>query len=134
MELNSISESPNLEEMLKTTAKKLQSNSDDVIDINLEPNWNGCSLFGILLGFPCVYYYDVESSDQNCLSYAQLIQIQIFQYDRVVASFTGKSLSEALLFAEHGENMLCTKIVLNVRNNFWTQHVLPRFELGIFMY
>ena len=46
---------------------------------------------------------------------------------------TGKSLSEALLFAEHGENM-CTKIVLNVRNNFCTQHVLPRFELGIFMY
>ena len=47
--------------------------------------------------------------------------------------FTGKSLSEALLFAEHGENMFCTKIVLNVRNNFYTQHVLPRFELGIFM-
>ena len=30
---------------------------------------------------------------------------------------TGKSLSEALLFAKHGENMLCTKFVLNVRNN-----------------
>ena len=29
--------------------------------------------------------------------------------------------------------MLCTKIVLNFRNNFFTQHVLPRFELGIFM-
>jgi hypothetical protein len=43
-------------------------------------------------------------------------------------------LSEALLFAEHGENMLCTKNVLNARNNFCTQHVLPRFELGIFMY
>jgi hypothetical protein len=42
-------------------------------------------------------------------------------------------MSEALRFAEHGENMLCTKIVLNVRNNFCTQHVLPRFELGIFM-
>ena len=49
-------------------------------------------------------------------------------------SGTGKSLSEALLFAEHGENILCTKIVLNVRNNFCTQHVLPRFELGLFMY
>ena len=36
--------------------------------------------------------------------------------------YKGKSLSEALLFAEHGENMLCTKIVLNVRNNFCTQH------------
>ena len=46
---------------------------------------------------------------------------------------TGKSLSEALLFAEHGENMLFTK-VLNVRNNFCTQHDLPRFEVGIFMY
>ena len=30
---------------------------------------------------------------------------------------TYKSLSEALLFAEHGENTLCTKIVLNVRNS-----------------
>ena len=47
---------------------------------------------------------------------------------------TGKSLSEALLFAEHGENMLFTKIVLNVRNNFCPQYVLYRFELGIFMY
>ena len=47
---------------------------------------------------------------------------------------TGKSLSEALLFAEHGVNMLFTKIVLNVRNNFCTKHVLPRLELGIFMY
>ena len=47
---------------------------------------------------------------------------------------TGKSLSEALLFAEHGEIMLCTKILQNGRNNFCTQHVLPRFELGIFMY
>jgi hypothetical protein len=90
-ELRQVSEHPNLEEMLKTTVKKLQFNNkhDDVIDIKLEPNWNGCSLFGILLGFPCVYYYDVdESSDKNCLSYAQLIQIQGFQYDRVVASFT----------------------------------------------
>ena len=33
-----------------------------------------------------------------------------------------------------GESILCTKIVLNVRNNFCTQHVLPRFEFGIFMY
>ena len=45
-------------------------------------------------------------------------------------------MSEAPLFAEHVENMLCTKIVLNVRNNFCIQHVLhrPRFELVIFMY
>ena len=57
---------------------------------------------------------------------------EIFTADLTLT--TGKSLSEALLFAEHGENMLCTKNVLNVRNNFCSQHVLPRFELGIFMY
>ena len=71
---------------------------------------------------------------------------------------TGKSLSGALIFAstnpqnddrlfielqvqymkipssEHGENMLCTKNVLNVRNNFCTQHVFPVIELEVFMY
>ena len=31
---------------------------------------------------------------------------------------TGKSLSEALLFAEHGENMLCIDIVLNVKKQY----------------
>ena len=43
-------------------------------------------------------------------------------------------MSKALIFAEQGENMLCTKIVLNVGNNSCTQHVLPRFKLGNFMY
>ena len=43
---------------------------------------------------------------------------------KIVDHSTDKSLSEALLFAEHGENMLCTKFVLNVRNNFCTHHVL----------
>ena len=33
---------------------------------------------------------------------------------------TGKSLSEALFFAEHGENMLCTKIVLNLKQFLFT--------------
>ena len=43
------------------------------------------------------------------------------------AGDTGKSSSEARLFAEHGGNMCCTDIVLNVKNNFCTQHVLPMF-------
>ena len=65
---------------------------------------------------------------------------------------TGKSLSEALIFAstkpqydgrlfieskvqlyikipssEHGDNMLCTEIVLDIQNNLCTQHDLPMF-------
>ena len=43
----------------------------------------------------------------------------------LLTNIIGKSMSEALIFAEHGENMLCTDIALNVKNNFCTQHVLP---------
>ena len=66
-------------------------------------------------------------------------------------TITGKSLSEALIFAstnpqyddrlfivlqvqymkipssEPGENMLCTEIVSDIQNNFCTQHTLPMF-------
>ena len=59
---------------------------------------------------------------------------RISKHNRQNPPVTGKSLPEALLFAEHWENMMCTKIVLNVRKDFFTQHVLPKFELGIFMY
>ena len=52
-----------------------------------------------------------------------------FCYGHLVNSIalTGKSLLEALLFAEHGENKLCAEIVLSVKNNFCTQLVLPMF-------
>ena len=35
-----------------------------------------------------------------------------------VGGSTGKSLSETLIFAEHGKNMLCTKIVLECQKQF----------------
>ena len=37
-----------------------------------------------------------------------------------ICRYICKSLSEALLFAEHGENILCTKNFLNDGNNFCT--------------
>ena len=87
-----------------------------------------------------------SSAKQNCLhQFGSSATGQLFEprslaineavYREAQNTFsTGKSLSEALLFAEQGENMLCTKIVRNVRHNFCTQHVLLRFELRIFMY
>ena len=68
-----------------------------------------------------------------------------------IIGHTGKSLSEALIFAstnpqydnrsfieftssiydnaklKPGENMLCTEIVSDIQNSFCTQHVLPMF-------
>ena len=86
-----------------------------------------------------VCLFEKYGGDPMKRSLKNQIMVQIW-YTGIVSNnicsplITGKSLSEALLFAEHGENMLCTKIVLNIRNNFCTQHVLPGFELGIFMY
>ena len=48
----------------------------------------------------------------------------------LVKAATGKSLSEALLFAGHGENMLYTKIVQNIRNNMCTRDVLQSLEFS----
>ena len=80
---------------------------------------------------PTFMYYWYKFLDSRIVSTKpQMIVAKVL----IDQGFTGKSLSEALLFSEHGENMLCTKIVLNVRNSFCTQHVLTRFELGIFMY
>ena len=57
----------------------------------------------------------------GCPAMSHLLTAHCSQYiDYTVRPTAGKSLSEVLLFAEHGENMLCTKIVLNVRNNFCT--------------
>ena len=46
------------------------------------------------------------------------------QYD------TGKSLSEALFIAEHVVYKNCSECQ---KQFLYTQHVLPRYELGIFM-
>ena len=67
------------------------------------------------------------SKRPNFLVFDKCVKIRGFEL--LTYSFMGKSFSEALLFAEHGENMLCTKIVLYVRNNFCTQHVQQKEEL-----
>ena len=78
--------------------------------------------------------------------------VQFFDRQLLFICSTGKSLSEALIFAstnpqyderlfielhvqymkipswEHGENILCTEIVYDIQNNFCTQHVLPMFS------
>ena len=56
-----------------------------------------------------------------------ILEDTVFPYCFETYACTGKSLSEALPFAEHGKNMLCTEIVLNVENNFCTQHGLSMF-------
>lgn len=44
-----------------------------VIDEEMCDRWNLCTLFGILLGYPVVYWFDQEQSYENCLSMVPLV-------------------------------------------------------------
>ena len=76
-----------------------------------------------------------ESADEELielvLTIANPIKLEVYKIECFKYLFTGKSLSEAPLFAEHGEDKLGTEIVLNVKNNFL---YTTRSELRIFMY
>ena len=87
------------------------------VRLNFAVNWNyNCTmefnriLYKVAFEFP--YPYDFTSFYFKSWTNQKFINKIL-----VKSCSTGKSLSEALLFAEHGENILCTKIVLNVRNN-----------------
>lgn len=82
-----LSDLPDVEEMLCKVAKA-GLNEKEILKIELEPGWNGCTLFGILCGFPIVYVYDVRSSTENCLSSVDLLKIQALQNGVVISSFT----------------------------------------------
>ena len=74
------------------------------------------------------------------LSFSYISKVHLFCWEQVLYIENLRSVQVNhcpkffFFFAEHGENMMWTKIVLNVRNNFCTQHVLPRFALRNFMY
>ena len=71
-------------------------------------------LFKLKITIPERYPFEPPQGQKIMITYTY-IQVNLFQ---------------KLFFFQ---NMLCTKIVLNIRNNFCTQHVLP-FDLEIFMY
>lgn len=51
------------------------------------------TVFGLLIGYPVVYWYDVAQSDQNCLSGVPLTVFQVGWRPRFGASFTTPAVS-----------------------------------------
>ncbi|XP_023669249.1 UPF0739 protein C1orf74 homolog [Paramormyrops kingsleyae] len=55
--------------------------SDDplicVVDTQTCASWNLCSLFGILLGYPAVYWFDLIHNAENCLGMVPLQVIRV---------------------------------------------------------
>lgn len=59
---------------LMTLLKPYQDTNPDIIsvgDISC-PEWNLCTMFGFLLNFPAVYWFDTSKSFENCLSFTPL--------------------------------------------------------------
>ena len=46
---------------------------------------NGCTLFGVMLGYPYVYYY---SEQNHHLSMVDLLKVQVMRNEIIVMSFT----------------------------------------------
>ena len=155
-------------QMFKTQISTLTKYPDSMLAIMFQHTVNGLApmpmtkdgayfldanplYFGEILDY--LRHGKIVSEDPNVLkgikNLANYFRLEELIKELSVGSGSGKSMSEALIFAstypqyddrlfielqvqymknpssEHGENMLCTKIVFDIHNNFCTQHVLP---------
>ncbi|CAL8254380.1 UPF0739 protein C1orf74 homolog [Gadus morhua] len=64
-----------LQELMSVLQTHVQSpNKDQPLLVGDEAGkWNLCTLFGILLGFPCTYWFDQGKSFENCLAMTPLM-------------------------------------------------------------
>ena len=67
--------------------------TDSVVTLQMEAGWNLCSVFGMLLGFPVVYYTDTEEG--NCLANVDLTLYRVMT-DQCSSSLTSFSLPSRL--------------------------------------
>ena len=81
------SELPNIVEMIGSVKNSLEILDDSSILMNVQMrcSWNGTTLFGALLGYPFIYYYD---NDSNNLSFVELAQIEAKKNSQTIYSFT----------------------------------------------
>ncbi len=73
--------------MLEIIKDKLES-KDSVIELELEQCWNPSTAFGILLGYPVVYFYEDLETCTNCLNCVELKLIKLLLNNFAVASFS----------------------------------------------
>ena len=72
--------------IMRSIINQISEATEDVVTVKLEADWNLCSIFGILLGFPAVYYCDQEEG--NCLD-----NVDLALYKLTVDNFSPVSFS-----------------------------------------
>lgn len=79
--------------MFKAIDNQLQDfsnyfNDDNLLlDLQLEPTYCIPTIFGYLIGYPVIYWFDV-ASDDNCLGNVDLKVYQIYFHDQLIISFS----------------------------------------------
>ena len=79
-------EKPSIFHMAHSMKIKLTKDSEWHFKFSLAPEHNGCTLFGILLGFPIIYYH--EQGEENCLSMIELQRCNIKKNGVSIMSFS----------------------------------------------
>lgn len=64
-----------LQQVLKSPDSVGDNVATTVLELN--PRWNLCSMFGVLLGFPVVYWFQGGSDAANCLSMEELRVVSV---------------------------------------------------------
>ena len=77
----------NCQLLLQVITEKLTVwNTDNAFTLELSPDINRSTVFGLLLGYPVVYWYNNATSADNCLSHVPLRLFQISAVDSTVDS------------------------------------------------
>ncbi|KAL4645823.1 hypothetical protein GN956_G9041 [Arapaima gigas] len=79
--------------MLANLRELVQSSQSDgplvhTLDIELLGNWNLCSLFGVLLGYPVTYWFNPQNNAANCLG---MVPLQVTRVSALCKPISGSN-------------------------------------------
>lgn len=116
------------EDMIKAvlsyfTKKSVNQDGKTMIEIgeDLVENWNLCTLFGVLLGYPATYWFDQNKSFENCLSLQPLVVTKVSLIWQ-----TGHGSHQFCLFSFSIPEALWTQAEATYEN--WTENLQQQLE------
>ena len=73
--------------MIKNVKGQVEELQESVLVLQIQETWNISTLFGLLLGYPIVYYYN-SGCTQNCLNNTNILVFRVGYQDVWPISFT----------------------------------------------
>ena len=109
---------PDICHMVESVKKEFVVQKDQCFfKFQLEPKWNGCSLFGIVLGFKIIYFH--EPGEENCLS---MIELRRFNVTKNAVSIVSFSVPN---------NLLVSNQAMSTCLEEWKAQNIEKYSVGI---